>query len=40
LLQIEVRSAPPAAQSPERDHQIERAVRAMGALGGEGPPAT
>jgi HEAT repeat protein len=35
LLQIEVRSAPPAAAT-DRDHQIERAVRALGALGGEG----
>lgn len=36
ILQIEVRRARPLDSSPERDHQVERAVRALGALGGAG----
>ncbi len=36
ILQVEVRRRRPAEQSPARDYHVERAVRAIGALGGEG----
>ncbi|MDZ7616507.1 MAG: HEAT repeat domain-containing protein, partial [Patescibacteria group bacterium] len=36
ILQVEVRPRRPPEESPERELEIERAVRAMGALGGEG----
>ncbi len=36
LLQVEVYRGPPVAACPDQDHQVERAVRALGALGGDG----
>jgi HEAT repeat protein len=35
ILQVEVRHRRPLDTSPERDHQVERALRALGMLGGE-----
>ncbi len=36
ILQVKARRRPPVAMSAARDYEVERAVRAMGALGGEG----